>query len=143
MCGAKQAGIEQFVIVVGYQGNQVRRWFAKSPLRRTSVIWVENPDFHKEQDAVDTGMFLCTPAVFDALEADRKLRAYDIQDAVWQDIDTPQMLDFTQVQMSPPPGLLQPQCELVSAASMPANNPASTVYCFRFGRNRKFGHSSD
>jgi NDP-sugar pyrophosphorylase family protein len=120
MCGAKQAGIEQFVIVVGYQGNQVRRWFAKSPLRRTSVIWVENPDFHKEQDAVDTGMFLCTPAVFDALEAvirdgncslsdgtqymasNRKLRAYDIQDAVWQDIDTPQMLDFTQVQMSPP-----------------------------------------
>jgi 1L-myo-inositol 1-phosphate cytidylyltransferase len=69
-------------------------------------------------DAVDTGMFLCTPAVFDALDAvkkdgncslsdgmqymasNRKLRAYDIEDAVWQDIDTPEMLDFAQVQLS-------------------------------------------
>ena len=69
-------------------------------------------------DAVDTGMFLCTPAVFDALDAvtedgncslsdgmqymasKRRLRAYDIEDAVWQDIDTPEMLDFAQVQLS-------------------------------------------
>jgi choline kinase len=68
-------------------------------------------------DAVDTGMFLCTPAIFGALEASmkdgncslsdgmqylastRKLRAYDIEDAVWQDIDTPEMLDFAQTQM--------------------------------------------
>ncbi len=73
----------------------------------------------KRYDAVDTGMFLCTPAVFDALEAvkkdgncslsdgmqrmasDRKLRAYDIGDAAWQDIDTPEMLDFAQVQLAP------------------------------------------
>jgi 1L-myo-inositol 1-phosphate cytidylyltransferase len=73
----------------------------------------------KRYDAVDTGMFLCTPAVFDALEAvikdgncslsdgmqymasNRKLRAYDIEDAIWQDIDTPEMLDFAQVQLSP------------------------------------------
>jgi 1L-myo-inositol 1-phosphate cytidylyltransferase len=69
-------------------------------------------------DAVDTGMFLCTPAVFDALNAvkkdgncslsdgmqymasNRKLRAYDIEDAVWQDIDTPEMLDFAEVHLS-------------------------------------------
>ena len=73
----------------------------------------------KVYDAVDTGMFLCTPAVFDALDAvkkdgncslsdgmqymasNRKLRAYDIEDAIWQDIDTPEMLDFAQVQLSP------------------------------------------
>ena len=58
-------------------------------------------------DAVDTGMFLCTPAVFSALEQasvngncslsdgmrilaeNRKLRAFDIGDAIWQDVDTP------------------------------------------------------
>jgi len=69
-------------------------------------------------DAVDTGMFLCTPAVFDALDAvkkdgncslsdgmqymasNRKLRAHDIKGAVWQDIDTPEMLDFAGVQLS-------------------------------------------
>jgi choline kinase len=73
----------------------------------------------KIYDAADTGMFLCTPAIFDALEAvmmdgncslsdgmqymasQRKLRAYDIEDAIWQDIDTPEMLDFAQVQLRP------------------------------------------
>ena len=198
MSAAKQAGIERFVIVVGYQGDVVRRWFAGSSLRSTPVTWVENTEYHKKNgisllkarhavdqpflllmsdhifepetaasllrqplrkdeailavdhkldcifdmddatkvvcaddyvisigknlkryDAVDTGMFLCTPAVFDALEAvtndgncslsdgmqymasNRKLRAYDIGDANWQDIDTPEMLDFAQVQLSP------------------------------------------
>jgi len=198
MSGAKQAGIERFVIVIGHQGNMVRRWFAGSSLRSTPVTWVENCEYHKSNgisllkarqavqrpflllmsdhifepnsaecllrqplatnetilgvdhkldcifdlddatkvvrmgdyiisigkdlkvyDAVDTGMFLCTPAVFDALDAvikdgncslsdgmqylarNRKLRAYDIEDAIWQDIDTPEMLDFAQVQLSP------------------------------------------
>jgi 1L-myo-inositol 1-phosphate cytidylyltransferase len=198
MSGAKRAGIERFVIVVGYQGDIVRRWFAGSSLRTTPVTWVENTEYHKKNgisllkaryavdqpflllmsdhifepgtaasllrqplakdevilgvdhkldcifdlddatkvvrtgdyitsigknlkvyDAADTGMFLCTPAVFDALDAvmkdgncslsdgmqhmasNRKLRAYDIEDAIWQDIDTPEMLDFAQVQLSP------------------------------------------
>jgi len=198
MSGAKQAGVERFVIVLGHQGNMVRRWFAESRLRSTPVTWVENPDYHKKNgislltarhavdrpflllmsdhifeprtaacllrerlekdeailavdhkldcifdmddatkvvrvgdyvssigktlkryDAVDTGMFLCSTAVFDALAAvvkdgncslsegmqymasNRKLRAYDIGDAIWQDIDTPEMLDFAQVQRSP------------------------------------------
>jgi len=198
MTAAKQAGIEHFVIVVGYQGDVVRRWFAASSLRTTSVTWVENTDYYhkkngisllkarhavdqpfllmmsdhifepetaasllrqplhkheailavdhklncifdmddatkvvcaddyvisigknlKRYDAVDTGMFLCSPAVFNALHAvanngdcslsdgmqhiasNRKLRAYDIGDADWQDIDTPEMLDFAQLQMS-------------------------------------------
>jgi choline kinase len=73
----------------------------------------------KRYDAVDTGMFLCSPAVFNALEAvitdgncslsdgmqhmasNRNLRAYDIGDANWRDIDTPEMLDFAQVQLAP------------------------------------------
>ena len=198
MSGAKQAGVERFVVVVGYQGDVVRRWFAGSPLRTTPVTWVENTEYHKKNgisllkarhaidqpflllmsdhifepdtaasllrqplaknevilgvdhkldcifdlddatkvvrmgdyivsigkdlkvyDAADTGMFLCTPAVFDALDAvtkdgncslsdgmqhmasNRKLRAYDIEDATWQDIDTPEMLDFAQLQLSP------------------------------------------
>jgi 1L-myo-inositol 1-phosphate cytidylyltransferase len=198
MSAAKQAGIERFVIVVGYRGDVVRRWFAGNSLRSTPVTWVENTEYHKKNgvsllkarhlvdqsflllmsdhlfepatagsllrqplakdeailavdhkldsvfdmddatkvvravdyvinigknlkryDAVDTGMFLCTPAVFDALEAvikdgdcslsdgmqhmasNRKLRSYDIGDADWQDIDTPEMLDFAQVQLVP------------------------------------------
>lgn len=198
MSGAKEAGIERFVIVIGHQGDMVRRWFEGSSLSSTPVTWVKNSEYHKSNgisllkarqavqgpflllmsdhifepdtaacllrqplatnesilgvdhkldcifdlddatkvvrtgdyitsigknlnhyDAVDTGMFLCTPAVFDALDATvkhdncslsdgmqymascRKLRAYDIEDAIWQDIDTPEMLDFAGVQLSP------------------------------------------
>jgi choline kinase len=61
-------------------------------------------------DALDTGMFLCSPALFDRLEAARKkgdcslsdgmrrlaqdwkLKAFDIGDGHWQDVDSPQAL---------------------------------------------------
>jgi 1L-myo-inositol 1-phosphate cytidylyltransferase len=59
-------------------------------------------------DALDTGMFLCSPSIFNTLEAAKKngdcslsdgmrqlarewkLRAFDIGDAQWQDVDTPE-----------------------------------------------------
>ena len=61
-------------------------------------------------DAFDTGMFLCTPNLFEVLETAKiggncslsdgmrllgqrgKLRAFDIGDAAWQDVDTPEAL---------------------------------------------------
>lgn len=61
-------------------------------------------------DALDTGMFLCSPAIFNRLESakkngdcslsegmrklaqDWKLRAFDIGDGHWQDVDSPQAL---------------------------------------------------
>jgi len=60
-------------------------------------------------NAIDTGMFLCTPALFDALRAVQgesdgslsdailwlaqrnRMRTLDIGDALWQDVDTPAM----------------------------------------------------
>ncbi len=63
-------------------------------------------------NAVDTGMFLCTPALFSALEqsmvngscslsdgmrllaADRRLHTFDIGDGFWQDVDTPDTLEY-------------------------------------------------
>jgi len=65
-------------------------------------------------DALDTGMFLCTPALFDRLESakrdgncslsdgmrqlaqERKLRAFDIGDAHWQDVDSPEALAYAE-----------------------------------------------
>jgi choline kinase len=61
-------------------------------------------------DALDTGMFLCSPVLFDKLESatrdgncslsdgmrqlalERNLRAFEIGDAHWQDVDTPEAL---------------------------------------------------
>lgn len=61
-------------------------------------------------DALDTGMFLCGPALFNRLESakkgencslsdgmrqlarEQKLRAFDIGDAHWQDVDSPEAL---------------------------------------------------
>jgi len=61
-------------------------------------------------DALDTGMFLCNPSLFNRLETakkrgdcslsdgmrklaqDGKLRAFDIGDGHWQDVDSPQAL---------------------------------------------------
>lgn len=65
-------------------------------------------------NAVDTGMFLCTPVLFEALEARRgahgcalsegiqelaqrgQMRVYDVGDGFWQDVDTPEMLDYAE-----------------------------------------------
>ncbi len=61
-------------------------------------------------DALDTGIFLCSPALFNRLESakidgdcslsdgmrilarDQKLRAFDVGDTHWQDVDSPEAL---------------------------------------------------
>jgi choline kinase len=65
-------------------------------------------------DALDTGMFLCSPALFDRLASakrdgncslsdgmrqlarEQKLRAFDIGDAHWQDVDSPEALAYAE-----------------------------------------------
>ncbi len=185
---AHHAGIDRFVIVVGYRSELIRSWFDGRSLG-VSVTFVENPDYHKSNgisalkakneihenflllmadhifepetarallrqrlepgevvlavdphigrifdlddatkvrrdgdrivdigkeiphyDALDTGMFLCSPALFDRLEsatrdgncslsdgmrqlaAEGRFRALEIGDAQWQDVDTPEAL---------------------------------------------------
>lgn len=73
----------------------------------------------RQYNALDTGMFLCSPALFSWLEmaavngncslsdglrlmaAHRKFKAFDIGDAHWQDVDTPAALDYAQQVFSP------------------------------------------
>lgn len=184
--GAQAAGIEEFVIVLGYHGDLIRAWFEKRWRGKARFTWVENPEYHKSNgisalkarnalrdnflllmadhifepetarmmlrqrlvpgevilgvdakidsifdiddatkvrrrgdriidigkeielyDAIDTGMFLCSPALFHDLDsatkdgncslsdgmrrisAQGRLRALDIGDAEWHDLDTP------------------------------------------------------
>jgi 1L-myo-inositol 1-phosphate cytidylyltransferase len=75
----------------------------------------------RHYDAIDTGLFVCPVEIFVYLERaksssrrsdcsladavqlmadDKKVRAIDIGDAWWQDVDTPQMLKYAERQMS-------------------------------------------
>ena len=71
-------------------------------------------------NALDTGMFLCNPALFAKLDAvsrngdcslsdgmrqlarERKLRAWQIGDGQWHDLDTPEALDHAQLVFAQP-----------------------------------------
>jgi 1L-myo-inositol 1-phosphate cytidylyltransferase len=194
---AHRAGIESFVIVVGYRSDLIRNWFEGRSLG-VSVTFVENPDYHKANgvsalkarnaihenflllmadhlfepetaeiliqqplasdevilavdsaidrifdlddatkvlrsgnqivdigkeiahyDALDTGMFLCSPALFDRLEsankegncslsdgmrqliAEGRLRALEIGEGQWQDLDTPEALAHAEAVFDP------------------------------------------
>jgi choline kinase len=189
---AHQAGVDRFVIVVGYRSELIRSWFEGRSLG-VSLTFVENPDYHKANgisalkaknelrenflllmadhifepqtarvllqqrlapgevilavdpnidrifdlddatkvrrdgnhivdigkeiahyDALDTGMFLCSPSLFDRLESaiqdgncslsdgmrqliqERRLRALEIGEAQWQDVDTPEALAYAE-----------------------------------------------
>jgi choline kinase len=176
---AREAGIDRFVIVVGYGADAMREWIDDCALDDVSIDVVDNYEYQKDNgvflllmadhifeprtakalleepliegevilaidpkidqvfdlddatkvrregdrivdigkqiiayDAFDTGMFLCSQTLFDvlALESTRRegncslsdgmrllgrtgrLRAFDIGDAAWQDVDTPEAL---------------------------------------------------
>ena len=193
LLSAQAAGIEKFVIVVGYRADAIRRWFAERSLGGISVTLVENPEYHKANgvsalaarellknpflllmadhifepktahallqqtlgddeailgvdynidrifdledatkvkvqgnkivaigkdllryDALDTGMFLCSPTLLQRLESAKrngdcslsdgmrqlaregKLRAFDVGEGRWQDVDTPAAFAHTE-----------------------------------------------
>ena len=47
MSGGHEAGIERFVIVLGYRGHMIQQWYESHPIEGVDVTWVENPDYHK------------------------------------------------------------------------------------------------
>jgi 1L-myo-inositol 1-phosphate cytidylyltransferase len=52
MSGACEAGIEKFVIVLGYRGDAIREWYENRPFKKVDVAWVENPDYRNKNNGV-------------------------------------------------------------------------------------------
>ena len=48
MSNAQKAGIERFVIVVGYRGETIKEWYEEHRMPGVQVTWIENPDFRKD-----------------------------------------------------------------------------------------------
>jgi len=48
MRGACEAGIEKFVIVVGYRGFMIQEWYMNRPLGKADITWIENPEYRKD-----------------------------------------------------------------------------------------------
>jgi len=48
MTSVKNAGIERFVIVVGFRGQMIREWYESHPINGIEVTWVENPEYRKD-----------------------------------------------------------------------------------------------
>jgi len=57
MRGAHEAGIDRFVIVLGYRGQMIQQWYETRPLEGVHVTWVENPDYYK-----NNGVSSCAPS---------------------------------------------------------------------------------
>jgi len=48
LVSAQHAGIESFVVVVGYRSDIVRRWFDESGLDNLAVTWIENIHYQRD-----------------------------------------------------------------------------------------------
>jgi len=105
----QRLGHDEVILAVDPHIDRIFDLDDATKVRRDSEHIVEIGKEISRYDSLDTGMFLCTPALFDRLESatvngdcslsdgmrllarDRKLRAFEI-DSDWQDLDTPEAL---------------------------------------------------
>jgi len=113
----------EVILAVDSRINRVFDLDDATKVRRDGAHIVDIGKEIPSYDALDTGMFLCTPALFDTLEsavtngdcslsdgmrrlaAERRFRAFDIGDADWQDVDTPEALAHAEHVFDPHRGL--------------------------------------
>jgi 2-aminoethylphosphonate-pyruvate transaminase len=46
MLALEAHGVHDVIVVIGYRGEEIRRWVSSDPDITSRVIWVENPDWH-------------------------------------------------------------------------------------------------
>jgi len=110
----QRLGPGEVILAVDPNINRVFDLDDATKVRRDSDRIVDIGKEIAHYDALDTGMFLCSPALFGRLESatrdgncslsdgmrqlasERRLRALEIGDAQWQDVDTPEALAFAE-----------------------------------------------
>jgi choline kinase len=108
--------LEEDEVILGVDYN-INRIFdlddaTKVKLEGNNIVDIRKDLLH--YDALDTGMFLCTPSLFERLESakrdcncslsdgmrqlgrERKLKGFDIGNGHWQDVDTPEAFAYTE-----------------------------------------------
>ncbi|MGA8087476.1 MAG: NTP transferase domain-containing protein [Terracidiphilus sp.] len=48
LLGARAAGIERFIIVIGYRGHAIKQWYESRPIPGIEVTWIANPEYKKD-----------------------------------------------------------------------------------------------
>jgi 1L-myo-inositol 1-phosphate cytidylyltransferase len=103
-------GLDEVILAVDPNVDRIFDLDDATKVRRDGEHIVDIGKDIAHYDALDTGMFLCSPALFDRLESvtkdgncslsdgmrrlarERRLRALEIGEGQWQDLDTPEAL---------------------------------------------------
>jgi choline kinase len=112
--GQQQLGHDEVILAVDHNVDSVFDLDDATKVRREGNHISDIGKSLTRYDALDTGMFLCSPALFKRLESakkdgncslsdgmrqlaqEQKLRAFDIGDAHWQDVDSPEALSYAE-----------------------------------------------
>ena len=112
--GQQQLGDDEVILAVDHNVDSVFDLDDATKVRREGNHIIDIGKTLTNYDALDTGMFLCSPALFNRLESakkdgncslsdgmrqlaqEQKLRAFDIGDAHWQDVDSPEALGYAE-----------------------------------------------
>jgi choline kinase len=112
--GQQQLGDDEVILAVDHNVDRVFDVDDATKVRREGNHIIDIGKNLTRYDALDTGMFLCSPALFNRLESakkdgncslsdgmrqlaqEQKLRAFDIGDAHWQDVDSPEALGYAE-----------------------------------------------
>jgi len=94
---AKEVGINEFIIVIGYLGERVKEKLGDGNRYGVKITYVENREWEKEnevsvlkakeslkENCIDTGIFLCSPKIFSYIEETVKEGREEFADGIAQ-----------------------------------------------------------
>ena len=94
---AKEVGIDEFIIVIGYLGERVKEKLGDGNRYGVKITYVENREWERgdgvsvlkakeslKENCIDTGIFLCSPKIFSYIEETVKEGREEFADGIAQ-----------------------------------------------------------